>query len=743
MMKKFLISLFITCFLIIPCFVLAEETAAAAEPLTEEAPEFINSQGDMLVTENERFALYLNYEKGETLQFYVVDKESGVLYRSSPEKWSTSSDRKKRMQTGSQLLVNSLDKVTKTAYSANSQVSSVGEEGTVVTFIENGFRVDYDFPRKKDLYKIPILYILEEDGLRVEIVTNEIEEYGDVFVQSIAVLPNFFGADGSEPGYLLIPDGCGSLIDFNAYRKGMTGYRQTLYGRDPALTSIQQIGQSMTPSLPILGLQNGDAGMLLIAEKGSALAAACAYPAGSDTVYSSVYFEFTYRGVDKMMLADKTWYQTDVEMVNRKPNDHQNFSVLYRFCSGDESGYVGMANIYRDYLISQGMKKSATETPSIHLDVYMGIKKLRSVMGIMVVDLLKMTTFSQAEQMLLELSNNGIDDIHMTLLGWNKGGLQDGVQSKSNPEGKLGGASGLKQLNKTAEQLNAQVLCDTDLMRFYETDISHNALNGSVHKVTGDPAEQRTFRVSTYQKNTTIDPHYLLQPKQLTDNARKFSQSLNMKAQSFSTLGKLVYSDYNYNEFSSRENTLNIVQQILAQLQDELDIVAVSYGNGYALPYTDVIYDTPLFDSGYDISTTDVPFVSILLHGYQTMYSPAYNQSEDQETLLLRLIETGVHPTFSLTWLSPAEMRDTQYEHLLSTEYAMQKDHILAVYQTWQQASQDLNGLQITDHKIQGEVRCTTYEDGTCVYVNYGWDDAQMDGVTVPARDWMLKKGGA
>lgn len=709
-------------------------SAACAEELT-------NTQGDLLVAENERFTLHLTYEKGETLQFYVTDKTSGVIYRSSPEDWASSSDRKKRMQTGSQLIVTSLDKATKTKYTANSQVSSVNEEGTVVTLVDNGFRVDYHFPREKDLYMIPVVYTLEAYGLRAEIVMAEIEENGDVYVQSVALLPNFFGAAKDEQGYLLIPDGCGALIDFQGYRKGMSGYRQAIYGKDPSLTTRQQVGQHMTPSLPLLGIQSGDAGVLLIAENGSAHATACAYPAGSSTVYSSAYFEFTSRIGDEMVMADKSSDAVDVLMIHPQPNA-QPAVVSYRFCSGEDSGYVGMARMYRDYLIDAGMTAQAESSPALQLEIYCGVKKERSVFGILMTDTLPMTTFAQAEEIIRDLDQQDIDQLHVTLMGWNKGGLQDVVQKKSQPERKLGGKNGLSKLRQTAQDIGADLLCDVDLIRFYETDLTHNVLLGAAQKVTGETAEQTSYQFSTYQVNEDLDPHYLLRPAQLADNAQSMLRALDMPAVSFSTLGQMVYSDFRTDGYVSREDTLNIIRGILKDAAQQTDMLAADYGNGYVLPYISALHQTPLFDSGYDAAATDVPFLPMVLHGMITMYAPPLNLSEDQDTFLLRLIETGVNPSFALTWENAAEMRDTRYEHLLSTEYAALRPQILDVWATWQEASRDIAGQKICDHHIEGDMRRTTYEDGTKVYVNYGWSEGMMDGTTIPARQWIVVKGG-
>lgn len=706
------------------------------------AEELTNTEGYIEVARNDRFVLYLNYEKEETLQFYVEDLTSGVCYHSSPEGWEDSSDRRNRMQVGSQLMVKSLDKVNTASYSANSQVSSVGEGGTVVTLVENGFRVDYDFPRAKDLYKVPVVYTLEENGLRVDLLMTAIEEYGDVYVESVALLPNFFAGAKGEEGYLLVPDGSGALIDFGGYRSGMSGYRQTVYGRDPSLTTTQQVGQSMSPALPVLGIHKGDAGVLMIVDQGSAMAVACGYPSGASTTYSSAWFEFTYRAVDKLTIADRTWYSTDVQMVNEKPNNREDVTVLYRFLAGEETGYVAMANLYRDYLLEKGMERRAGSEPGMHLDLYGGVKKERSVLGIIMTDLLPMTTFEQAGEILTSLSDAGVTGLHANLLGWNNGGLQDTVPGSVKPERKLGGEKALASLLDQAGTLGAAVELDVDFLRFYKQGVTHNAFFGSAQGVTGEAAAQYTHRVSTYQRNELIDPYYLLAPKEVPQVVAAFADRLGGRLLSPSSLGDMVYSNFLYTDYVTREESMRLWQDALADLKAKQGTVTVSGGKAWALPYASVVTGTPLMDSGYDVTRTDVPFYAMVLHGCLDLYAPAFNLSEEPDTLLLRLLETGVNPAFALTWAETSELRDTRYESLLSTQWAIQEERVKSVWATWQEAMAGLNGLLITDHRISGEVRCTTYEDGTRIYVNYGWADAVLDGVTVPARDYVVMRGG-
>lgn len=43
----------------------------------------------------------------------------------------------------------------------------------------------------------------------------------------------------------------------------------------------------------------------------------------------------------------------------------------------------------------------------------------------------------------------------------------------------------------------------------------------------------------------------------------------------------------------------------------------------------------------------------------------------------------------------------------------------------------------MTGHRREGNVSVTEYENGVSVYVNYGYTDATVDGVLVPARDYL------
>ena len=61
----------------------------------------------------------------------------------------------------------------------------------------------------------------------------------------------------------------------------------------------------------------------------------------------------------------------------------------------------------------------------------------------------------------------------------------------------------------------------------------------------------------------------------------------------------------------------------------------------------------------------------------------------------------------------------------------------------YQKEMSGLNRQAITGHEqLTDDVAVTTYADGTKVYVNYSSKDYKAGSVTVPGRDYLVKRGG-
>ena len=78
------------------------------------------------------------------------------------------------------------------------------------------------------------LYRLEGQDLLVSVPMNEIEYKEDYPLITVNVLPYFGAGTTNEEGYLLVPEGGGSIINFNNGKTAQSSYYSNLYGWDMA-----------------------------------------------------------------------------------------------------------------------------------------------------------------------------------------------------------------------------------------------------------------------------------------------------------------------------------------------------------------------------------------------------------------------------------------------------------------------------------------------------------------------------
>lgn len=123
----------------------------------------------------------------------------------------------------------------------NGKTASVDKGGASVTRIDGGFRVEFQFEREG--FFIPVEVHLREDGVEIALMSGEIRETNEKYrLTRVAIAPYFGAADAQAEGYLLLPDGSGSLIGLNQNNGYVEDYAQYVYGRDAATTAWRRGG---------------------------------------------------------------------------------------------------------------------------------------------------------------------------------------------------------------------------------------------------------------------------------------------------------------------------------------------------------------------------------------------------------------------------------------------------------------------------------------------------------------------
>lgn len=736
-------------------------SAAPAEgiriPLTEPGEETPPAQpaaywethlpdGFTLLEQNDRFGLYI-----ETTEFNLAlqDTQTGRIWYTSPPYRETvpGITGAGGLAAGSHLVVSYFSGEDQSTGSVNSLVGAVRQKTVTATKIEGGVRFDFDFSRAKEGFRIPLTVTLTPDGLTATVLFDEIEEYTEVEILNIDVLPYFGAGTTADTGWLLLPDGSGTVVEFGSGRQGMDVYSAEVYGRDPALTTTQLATVSEKAMMPLFGLHKNGMSLLAVADQGGGSAYVNATPSGIDNnVLNTAWLSFAYRKADNIVLAEATWTSKDVLVTAPVVSRQAQVSVQYRPLAGEDQQFTGLAAAYRAWLTEErGLQPADTGLPA-YLTLYGAVKKEKSFLGIPYTSLVPLTTFPQAQQMAAALGDLGTQELLIRYVGALKGGLDDSVPASLAFEGKLGGNKGMRELLADGALKGYTVYPDVELVRFGQGRLGWSVYNTAGKTLTRTALEEPAYKRSVFFADDSRPARYLLEPTrlaELTASLLKGTEDFALPGISAASLGNVVYSSYTDGKESDKDATAAAFAGALASLQDACGTVLTETGFDFAALQADHILGVPLSDSGYDVSAYRVPFYQMVFSGLRGMASAPLNLSSSYNQQLLLCMETGTAPHYLLTWADSGELTGTAYDALLSTRFADWKEKAAQAWAAWRAVYEPIADRTITAYRMVSDtLRVTGYADGTQVYVNYADSAAAIDGQTVPAMGCLAVRDG-
>lgn len=675
-------------------------------------------QGYELAAENATFRLYVNRE---TLAFKVADKRSGYLWSSNLDE-VTPEDKLNKTWTAfarSAISIEVMDAKTNTRRYSITNAPHTLE----VTLHEDGFTGVVGFT--DPAITVTVRVRLEPAGVRVEVPFDGIHEAGAYRLAQLHLYP-FFGAVKEEqtPGYMLIPDGCGSLIAFSAQTKAKTMFYGRYYGADLGMRGQLPFNPETRPaytlSAPVFGMVHGEGqhAFVAILDHGSAYAELQAHPAGIITKFNFLYNLFTY---NESYFQPTNRSGAGVTIVQPQTNA---FDIVqhYRFLTGAEADYVGLARAYQAFLVETGVLKPMTVTSGdmpLRLE-FLGAEREKLLFWYRAIP---MTTVEQMRAILETLPARRVEVVYY---GWQPGGAAAQAPLHLRVERPLGDLAELEALAETLKLRGGT-------LNLY-ADPQAGVVDGGGY--TRSEVAMAITRVTLSGTHRGVKQVYLAldsvqrRLQTLTEAARARGLDLALDGVSFR-----LYSDYRSEARLNREQSLSATQALLA----ETGPFALYRPNAYLWGATRAYYDMPLNDSGYIYTTATVPFLPIVLAGYIPYYGPALNFSSNLEEDLLRHADYGAYPAFFLTQEETAKILKTRSNWIYTSSYAQWGDGVARAY-TWLarllgpvqgQAmvarSAPLTGLSVT-----------RYANGMQILVNYTPQPLTWAGVTVPPRDAVL-----
>lgn len=709
-------------------------------------------EGFDLAAENDNLKLYVNTSNGYVA---VYDKRDGSITYSNPlnadEDEKANKNNKNYLK--SQMMVYYYNSDVKSG-SLDTYTQCIEKNQLAVESIENGVRFLYTVgstTAKGDAipiyFEIPLEYRLDNDSLVVSIPASGIKEYGG-FIYRIQLLRYMGAGHKNENGYMVVPNGSGSIINFNNGKLNSAAYSQYIYEIDPMVANYTTLENIDGARLPIFGICREDRSLLVEIEDGATSSVVTADIAGKYNDYNYAYPIFVFRNVDNLRNFGSS--SLDVFVMEEELYD-MNATVRYTFLNKDYSGYDGLANYYREKLIAKGVlaRQEDGGDLSFYYDVIGGVKENAHFLGVQRLNTFAMTTYEDAAAMADELAAAGITNQVMNLQGWFNEGYYHDAPHDIRLVKDMGSKSELEALNDKLEALGGTMYADVEFQRVTYADTGFNwSAESSRYYGAGYVASFGLVNPTTLRNTSGLgyaEPQYdLMSPKFLPRYVEKFVKKIDnydISGLSLRDLGSYLTSDKKRTNVIEREEALDVVLAQLDLVETTGKKLLVNKANAYSFGYAQGITNVPMGDNAFAIVDDNIPLYQMILHGcidYSTDLLN-YDDSEDMTLTVLQMIETGSAPHYVFTQENSSRMKNTGMNQFYATTYDTWKNEAIDIYNRVNAALKYVSGAEIVGHEINGDVRKITYSNGVTIYINYSDETESMDGKSFPAMSYEME----
>ena len=594
------------------------------------------------------------------------------------------------------------------------------------------------------VFNVSVIYRLEGKDLVVEVPYSEITCESEYPITYVSILPVFGAGGKDQEGFILVPEGGGSLIKYNNGKVSQSAYYANMFGWDYGTKRTEVINETEA-SFDAFGMSHEDGSFLCIMEGANSYGAISADIAGRLTDYNTVYAKYNVIHSDTYDVTSRS-PRLMLMYENKIPDD----TVIQRYRFLDGNGYVAMAKAYSEYLKAKpGMKQTEVrEDMPVNVEMVGAIDKKQVKFGVPVDSIVPGTTFAETQDILDELTEAGIRNLNMRITGWANGGVRQRVLTSVHTVGELGGDAGMQKLIAYAKEKGIDLYFDGISCFAYNSGIFNGFIpfTHASRYTTREVAKLYPYDIVTYRLSTWMDPYYLVRPeyaKSCATNLLNALKNKNAAGVAFRDIGNLLSSDYYDGDTVTREQVKAMNVQTLKEAEQDGLMVSIKKGNEYALPYADLITDMDLTGNTYGIIDEKVPFYQMAIHGIKNYTGEAINLAGNYQDVILECAEYGAGLNFTFMKTSTLVLRDSTFSCYHSANYDQWKEQALEIITRYQKEMAGLNTQEMTNHEqLADGVSVTEYADGTKVYVNYNDYEYRGGSVRVPARDYLVKRGG-
>lgn len=679
------------------------------------------------ICQNDRFELFLQTENGV---FCVKDTATGECFWSSP--FDRNADELAAGQIkkilSAQLILNCYNRSISQMKQLNSYTDSVQEDGYSYEQTADGFTATYRFPVHEITVQLEVR--LTANGLMVTVPMATFNDTEEMMVCSLGVLPYLMSSSTQDEGYLLVPDGSGAIIRFNNGKTETTPYYGKVYGEN--LTYSKGLSDANI-LLPVFGMQKNNSGMVAILENGAESAELQAMVSGQKTSYNNIYPTFTLR--TQYTYDSGAYNQTAFDVYENREPTQSAYTIQYYILEKDKNDYADMAQIYRQYLLEQRVVSAETNY-SVVLDVLGAVRKVKSVLGIPIMQSETLTQIEDLNTILDMFTERGITDIALRYTGATNSSLCGKLSKKLSIASSLGSRKELVQVAERYLAAGGKVYIEYNPVMHVRGLFSSTKL--ATKDMLGQIIKLREYSAIDKEKSD-VKPKSLLKPTRLLEYTESLLNSVTSEALGYApqVITQNRYIDY--------DSAVGGVEQTVSCFEESLQLLSASGGllsnraSGYALPYSEMTVDLPHDSSRYDLFDGSVPFYEIVVSGILPHSYDSLNTFADCELAFLNCIETGAVPKYSLVYGDMSKLSESQGTSWYAGDMDTWVPYIVEQVQEYRSYREKIGNGHIVAHSdLSDEVSCTVFENGVTAIVNYGTQPAQYAGYTVAGRSYVV-----
>ncbi len=604
------------------------------------------------------------------------------------------------------------------------------------------------------VFRMALEYYLTEDGLEVRLPARGIRYDAKQYsLTNIKILPYFGAYDQTQKGYVVLPDGSGTLVRFeDASPEIATTITNRLYGEDYSFYEQKTVANMENWILPVYGMLESTAveryenvvlpdgsvdvatitdyenkGFLAIVTEGDSLAEITTasggilnkYFATSINVYPRPKDTYPLDGISVSGLTATWTVETDKKYTG-------NYRIKYIMLEGEDANYVAMADIYRDYLEKNGKIERQTfeGDTELYIETFGAVKTTERMLGVPVSVKKALTSFENAKTMIADLEEDGITNLSIRYTGWANGGIEAKAPTRAKVEKALGGSDGFEDLVVFAKEKGVKIFPDYDFV--YVSSFG----SGDKFDVKEDSVKTVDNRSAVHRKYSPVyqafmnDMQLLISPNRLLEFYELFEEKyaeFGTGAISFATLGSDLNSDHNKNNSLNREDSKERVEEFLTRVNEDGYEIMVDQGNAYALAYADDILNVPLDSSNRYVASEAIPFVGLVFHGYKSFAGTAINLAGDYNNSILKTVENGANLFFLLSYDNTEELKANygEYEYY-SIRYDIWYEDMVETYKIVNKILKPvINAIAVSHEFTDFRVVEMVYDNGVTITLDY------------------------